>query len=386
MSNINLDSDLPYMAGPKSVKSERDDQNTLQSLEVTSRRTSLPKIALRESQNCAKRLMLGRPVPTSLTPPVNFSMVSEGLYRSGYPQAQDFPFMQNLKLKTIVTLVKKELPGGYQEFIESNGITHKIFDMSGTKKEEIPIEMMRSIQAVVSRPENYPLLIHCNHGKHRTGCVVGVLRKANQWNVKRIIDEYTSFAEPKVRETDIKYLSEFKLASLLCQPRDASSSKSRVPSHLSPQGVSHFLTTDGRIYTLPFGEDEKAELVLALLFNKKDRMGHILDLEHGYTFGANLELAVPGNTIGRINGGDRQHLAHFLLFGTIWREGEVFDFAFGGVRLGYRDHQVLKSLLEFRNGLSWHKSAFALVATYPVVVEDGIHRAALIPLRRGRFL
>lgn len=124
----NLTSDQPYVAGPKSVKAERDDQNTLQSLEITSRRTSLPKIVLRESHTCAKRLMLGRPVPTSPTPPVNFSMVSEGLYRSGYPQAQDYAFMQNLKLKTIVTLVKKELPDGYQEFVEVNQITHKIFD------------------------------------------------------------------------------------------------------------------------------------------------------------------------------------------------------------------------------------------------------------------
>ncbi|KAI0862493.1 tyrosine phosphatase family-domain-containing protein [Xylaria cubensis] len=220
MGNFNLATDQPYVAGPKSVKSERDDQNALQSLEVTSRRSSLSKTASWESQTCAKRLMLGRPMSTAITPPVNFSMVSEGLYRSGYPQVQDYPFMQNLKLKTIVTLVKKELPDGYLEFIETNRITHKIFDMSGTKKMEIPIGMMRSIHAVVSRPENYPLLIHCNHGKHRTGCVVGVLRKANQWSLKRIIDEYTSFAEPKVRETDIKYLSEFKLASLLCQPRD----------------------------------------------------------------------------------------------------------------------------------------------------------------------
>ncbi len=58
--------------------------------------------------------------------------------------------------------------------------------MAGTKKEDIPIEMMRSIYAVVSDRENYPLLIHCNHGRHRTGCVVGVLRKSSQWNMKRI--------------------------------------------------------------------------------------------------------------------------------------------------------------------------------------------------------
>jgi tyrosine-protein phosphatase SIW14 len=100
-----------------------------------------------------------------------------------------------------------------------NHITHKIFDMTGTKKEEIPIELMRDVQAVVSKRENYPLLIHCNHGKHRTGCVIGVFRKCNMWDTERIIDEYRSFAAPKVRETDLKYLKEFKLTSLLLQPQ-----------------------------------------------------------------------------------------------------------------------------------------------------------------------
>ncbi|KAI1163137.1 tyrosine phosphatase family-domain-containing protein [Nemania serpens] len=154
------------------------------------------------------------------SPPVNFAIVSEGLYRSGYPQAQDYPFMQSLKLKTIVTLVRKELPDGYQEFMQVNRITHKIFDMAGTKKEDIPVEMMRAIHAVVSEPENYPLLIHCNHGKHRTGCVVGVFRKSNQWDLKRIIDEYSTFAEPKVRETDLRYLTDFELTTLWRQPQE----------------------------------------------------------------------------------------------------------------------------------------------------------------------
>ncbi len=139
-----------------------------------------------ESQTCTGRVVLGRPIPTVHQPPINFSAVSEGLYRSGYPQTPDYPFIQSLKLRTIVTLVNKELPDGYQEFIQDNRITHKIFDMAGTKKEDIPIEMMRSIYAVVSDRENYPLLIHCNHGRHRTGCVVGVLRKSSQWNMKRI--------------------------------------------------------------------------------------------------------------------------------------------------------------------------------------------------------
>lgn len=189
-------------------------EDASQSLQVISSQTLLAKDAAREYQTCTKRLVLSRPVSASHQPPVNFSVVSEGLYRSGYPQAHDYAFMETLKLKTIVTLVSKELPDGYHEFIQANNITHRIFDMAGTKKEDIPVEMMRAIHEVVSNPANHPLLVHCNQGKHRTGCVVGVFRKSNQWDVKRIIDEYITFAEPKIRETDLKYLTEFQLANL----------------------------------------------------------------------------------------------------------------------------------------------------------------------------
>ncbi|KAI0428772.1 tyrosine phosphatase family-domain-containing protein [Xylaria sp. FL1042] len=192
-----------------------------QSIEMASRRNSLAKNVSQESQTCTGRAMRGHPTPTIYQPPVNFATVSEGLYRSGYPETADYPFIQSLKLKTIVSLVNKELPDGYQTFIQDNQITHKIFAMAGTKKEEIPIEMMRSIYTVVSDRKNYPLLIHCNHGRHRTGCVVGVLRKSNQWSMKRILDEYTTFAESKVRDVDIKYLADFELSNLMRQPREA---------------------------------------------------------------------------------------------------------------------------------------------------------------------
>ncbi|KAI0804990.1 tyrosine phosphatase family-domain-containing protein [Xylaria sp. FL0064] len=191
-----------------------------QPIEAASSRNPSVKNVSQESQTCTGRAIRGHVMPIIYQPPVNFATVAEGLYRSGYPETADYPFIQGLKLKTIVTLVNKELPDGYQEFIQENQITHRIFDMAGTKKEDIPIEMMRSIYAVVSDRKNYPLLIHCNHGKHRTGCVVGVLRKSNQWSLKRILDEYTTFAEPKIRDGDIKYLTDFELATLLRQPRE----------------------------------------------------------------------------------------------------------------------------------------------------------------------
>ena len=71
------------------------------------------------------------------------------------------------------TLVQKDFPEGYPKFIAQNGIKHQIFDMKGTKKQEIPIKTMKSILRLVLDRQNHPLLIHCNQGRVSAGgCVL----------------------------------------------------------------------------------------------------------------------------------------------------------------------------------------------------------------------
>ncbi len=187
------------------------------------------RVVLESMYVSARDIAIERPITMSGTPPINFGVVAPGLYRSGYPQAADYPFMRGLGLRTIVTLVGKNMPDGYQAFIDGTGINHQIFDMAGTKKEEIPLSMMKSIAAVVLDPENYPLLIHCNQGKHRTGCVVGIIRKQSAWDVNAIIQEYTDYAAPKIRMSDIAYIRNFRVsdvpsvkAELLPKPKPSS--------------------------------------------------------------------------------------------------------------------------------------------------------------------
>lgn len=129
------------------------------------------------------------------------------------------------------TLVQKDFPQGYDTFLQRNGIKHTVFDMKGTKKQDIPLATMKSILRVVLDRRNHPLLIHCNHGKvsisvctalgsntdscqHRTGCVIGVVRKLSGWHLSSVISEYKTFAEPKARECDINYITGFELANI----------------------------------------------------------------------------------------------------------------------------------------------------------------------------
>jgi len=108
---------------------------------------------------------LEKHLPSEGSRPENFGVVVPGVYRSSFPQTADYAFIQRLGLKTIVTLVRKDFPEGYDDFLRANGIRHCVFDMKGTKKESIPLKTMKSILRTVLDRRNHPLLVHCNHGK-----------------------------------------------------------------------------------------------------------------------------------------------------------------------------------------------------------------------------
>ncbi|RKF65277.1 Tyrosine-protein phosphatase DSP1 [Erysiphe neolycopersici] len=146
--------------------------------------------------------------------PNNFGIVNPGIFRSGFPKTEDFSYLQKLRLKTILSLVKKDFSSEFQGFVERNGINHKVIDMTGTKKVEISEIMMRQIMSIVLDYSNYPILIHCNQGRHRTGCTVAVLRHVQGWDLKKILHEYRDFAAPKERNCDIEYIANFQKTSL----------------------------------------------------------------------------------------------------------------------------------------------------------------------------
>ena len=53
------------------------------------------------------------------------------------------------------------------------------FGVSGNKEPfvDIPEEIIHEALTYILDTRHHPLLIHCNRGKHRTGSVVGCLRK-----------------------------------------------------------------------------------------------------------------------------------------------------------------------------------------------------------------
>lgn len=149
-----------------------------------------------------------------LFPPENFVMVTKGIFRSSFPKRKNFAFMKRLGLKTILTLILEEYPDQNMRFLHDNGIKLMQFGIAGNKEPfaQIPPDQITAALSAILDRRNHPMLIHCNKGKHRTGCLVGCLRKLQGWSYTAIFDEYRLFSHPKSRAMDQQFIELYDAA------------------------------------------------------------------------------------------------------------------------------------------------------------------------------
>lgn len=162
-----------------------------------------------------------QPCPTRLRctkPPKNFGAVMDyTIFRSGFPEEdKEIEFMADLGLTSILTLVtKKESSETYNAFVKGLGIKRKIMAVE-PNKEEVRTDDDTLSEAIlfIMNPRNHPVYVHCNQGRHRTGCVVACLRKIQQKPMDEILDEYDTYAHPKPRKGDLELIRKFDPATV----------------------------------------------------------------------------------------------------------------------------------------------------------------------------
>ena len=147
-----------------------------------------------------------------LIPPLNFAMVSKGVYRSGYPNKKNFAFLRKLGLRSILYL-SPEKHADHQigleclDFIKEHGVRLFHCGIRGHKEPfgSTPDAVVNAALRHVLDRRNHPILVHCDKGKHRTGCLIGCLRKLQRWSLASIFDEYSRFL-PNPRVLDFQFI------------------------------------------------------------------------------------------------------------------------------------------------------------------------------------
>lgn len=145
-------------------------------------------------------------------PPQNFGFVEENLSRSAQPNVLNFPFMEKLKLKTIIFMSSEEPYEELRVFAD----THDIniihlgqFESGNNPGNPISEDTVLKSLEIILNTKHYPLHIMCTFGRHRTGTVVGCLRKLQRWNLTSIFEEYRRYTASKVRPLILQFIEFF---------------------------------------------------------------------------------------------------------------------------------------------------------------------------------
>ncbi|KAG7395852.1 hypothetical protein PHYBOEH_003098 [Phytophthora boehmeriae] len=135
----------------------------------------------------------------TLIPPLNFSMVASGVYRSGFPNKKNHAFLQQLGLKSVLNTSRRTSPSSKETISKSS--SEPFISIN-------PDAMADALRHLLD-VRNHPILVHCTKGTHRTGCVIGCMRKMENWSLTSIIDEYCRFAGPRMRLLDQQFIEFF---------------------------------------------------------------------------------------------------------------------------------------------------------------------------------
>ncbi|KAL8949883.1 MAG: hypothetical protein Q9222_004040 [Ikaeria aurantiellina] len=171
----------------------------------------------------------GPPSPTSGTVS-NFAEVVPGIYRSSFPMGGNFEHLRSLGLKTILTLVPQDYPRENVLFMKDNHIQHFQIPIPAHKSESvrIPLQNIANALDILRNPAMHPVLVHCNKGKHRTGCIIACYRLLSHWSPAATITEYRKYSAPKNRSLDETFIYGFDIPGMLALLKTSSTSTGGV--------------------------------------------------------------------------------------------------------------------------------------------------------------
>ena len=111
------------------------------------------------------------------------------------PTEANFSFLQTLHLKTVIYLALDSPAQVLSDFLEEQGIelcqikSGEMTNISQRMSEQLVLDALH----IMLTPERYPILVMCNLGRHRTGTLIGCLRRLQNWSLSNIFEEFRRY-------------------------------------------------------------------------------------------------------------------------------------------------------------------------------------------------
>jgi tyrosine-protein phosphatase SIW14 len=122
----------------------------------------------------------------------NFIRINDWLYRGGQPDMSGFEQLQEMGVKTIISLRwSSEILAKERVLAGEMGFNYFAIPLSYTIYPNRA--QIQKFFAILDNPELHPIFLHCKYGSDRTGMMVAFYRMAREgWDAKRAYEEMRS--------------------------------------------------------------------------------------------------------------------------------------------------------------------------------------------------
>jgi protein tyrosine phosphatase (PTP) superfamily phosphohydrolase (DUF442 family) len=133
---------------------------------------------------------LGQPCDDCVAGLANFSKVNDKLWRGAQPE--DASIFRRLGVKTVINLRHD-----HDDFpaLQGTDIAYVNIPMRGAlPREEEVVLFLAELRRAMADPKRTPVLVHCEHGKDRTGYAIAAYRVVEEgWDADTAIQEMFDF-------------------------------------------------------------------------------------------------------------------------------------------------------------------------------------------------
>ncbi|HYR41388.1 MAG TPA: dual specificity protein phosphatase family protein [Terriglobia bacterium] len=121
----------------------------------------------------------------------NFGRTNQNYYRGAQPDSRDYPQLAAVGVRTVIDLTRD---GRADEpaFVQRAGM--KFFRIPLTTSDRPSETAVTQFLKLVNDPANWPVFVHCQGGRHRTGAMTAVYRMTQDgWTADRAYQEMKQY-------------------------------------------------------------------------------------------------------------------------------------------------------------------------------------------------